>query len=748
MNSDSDSPHPIADVGRLVQVTPSARAAHAGVPAVRVRANHGTSDARIGVTFLIVFLVLIMGMLAAGAFYARNYDRQYRARVEQQLSAIADLKVSELVQWRRERLGDGTILFRNAAFSGMVRRFLENRHDIATQEDIRTWLNAIYASSHQYDQLRLLATDGTPLLAAATNQLPVSASVLQCIPEVLRSGQVTLVDFHRHSSDQKVYLTLMIPVLDEADAHRPLGVVTMRIDPQTYVYPYIQRWPTPSSSAETLLVRREGNEAVFLNELRFQTNAALNLRFPLDRLTMPGVRAALGENCFMEGLDYRGDAVLAAVRTIPGTPWALVARMDTAEAFGPLRRELWKIFGLTAALLFGMGSCAGLFWRHENIRQLKGRVEAADELRASETRYRRLFEAARDGILILDAKTGMVVDVNPYLVELLGVSREVFLGKKVWELGFFKDLVANEANFVELQQKGYVRYEDMALEGYDGKRHEVEFVSNVYLADNLKVIQCNIRDISDRKRMELVLLQTNAELQQRNEELERFLYSASHDLKSPVVTVRTFLGYLEQDMAAGDAGKIAKDLNFICTAADKMALLLDDVLEIARVGRVTNPPVQVTLRNLMDDALAAVAGRIAERGVTVQVNDDEVALHGDRIRLAEVFQNLLENACKFMGDQKTPRIEIGVEQRESGPVFFVRDNGIGIDPRHQSKLFNLFEKLDPKVEGTGIGLALVKRIVELNRGRIWVESAGVGQGACFCFTLPGALGGGGGGQKP
>ena len=358
---------------------------------------------------------------------------------------------------------------------------------------------------------------------------------------------------------------------------------------------------------------------------------------------------------------------------------------------------------------------------------------------ASEVRYRRLFEAARDGILILDAETGMVVEVNPFLIELLGYSREAFLGKKVWDLGFFKDIVANQDNFAELQRKEYICYEDMALETAEGRRIEVEFVSNVYRVNRQKVIQCNIRDITTRKRMEQALHESSLELQHKNAELERFLYTASHDLKSPVVTVRTFLGYLEQDLAAADAGRIAKDINFIRAAADKMAQLLEDLLEISRIGRIVSSPVRVTFRQLVDDALAAVAGSIAERGVTVQVDDRELTLFGDRVRLAEVLQNLLDNACKFMGDQPAPRIEIGFEARGAETVFFVRDNGIGIDPRFQAKVFGLFEKLDPKAEGTGIGLSLVKRIVELHGGRIWVESAGLGQGTGFYFTLPGTM---------
>ena len=192
-------------------------------------------------------------------------------------------------------------------------------------------------------------------------------------------------------------------------------------------------------------------------------------------------------------------------------------------------------------------------------------------------------------------------------------------------------------------------------------------------------------------------------------------------------------------MAAADAGKIAKDIDFIRAAADKMAQLLENVLQIARIGRVVNVPVRATFRQLVEDARAAVAGRIAERGVTVTVGEGDVALFGDRLRMAEVFQNLLDNACKFMGDQKEPRIAVGFEARAGESVFFVRDNGIGIDPRHQDKVFGLFQKLDPKAEGTGIGLALAKQIVELHGGRIWVESPGAGLGAGFYFTLPAAV---------
>jgi PAS domain S-box-containing protein len=325
------------------------------------------------------------------------------------------------------------------------------------------------------------------------------------------------------------------------------------------------------------------------------------------------------------------------------------------------------------------------------------------------------------------------------MVEMLGFSRDEFLGKKIWELGFFKDIIANRDNFEELKEHQYIRYEDLPLETAAGQKMEVEFVSNVYKVGKQKVIQCNIRDITVRRRMEIEKEKYTKELAEKNTELERFTYTVSHDLKSPLVTIKTFLGYLEQDIAAADTERIAKDVLFMNGAADKMGNLLRELLEMSRIGRMVNLPVEVTFRELVQETLTLVAGAVAEKGIQFMLSDDPVTLYGDRSRLIEIWQNLVENAVKFMGDQSAPQIDIGVEHRENETVFFVHDNGLGIEPRYQLKLFNLFEKINAKTEGTGMGLAITKRIVELYQGRIWVESKGLGQGTCFFFTLPGAL---------
>lgn len=226
------------------------------------------------------------------------------------------------------------------------------------------------------------------------------------------------------------------------------------------------------------------------------------------------------------------------------------------------------------------------------------------------------------------------------------------------------------------------------------------------------------------------------ELESKNAELERFTYTVSHDLKSPLFTIRGFLGYLRQDALAGNTGRLESDIQRIVDATEKMQQLLNDLLELSRVGRLMNEPALVNIQQLVSDALNLSHGRIHNRGVEVRVQDGLPSVYGDRQRIFEVFQNLVDNAAKFMGEQPKPIIEIGASGWQNGmPVLFVRDNGVGIDPKHLDRIFGLFNKLDPKSDGTGIGLALVKRIIEFHGGAIWVESQ-PGNGSTFYFTLP------------
>jgi signal transduction histidine kinase len=368
------------------------------------------------------------------------------------------------------------------------------------------------------------------------------------------------------------------------------------------------------------------------------------------------------------------------------------------------------------------------------FRDITERKRAEEALRGSEAELLSILESTGDGILAVDRNGEKVIKANQRYAEMWRVPQSIIdAGDNNAMRNFVLNQLSDPDAFLkrvhELYNTDTVAVDTLAFkDGRVFERHGFPMMMDEAVLGRV----WSFRDITERKRQE-------RELSDKSAELERFTYTVSHDLKSPLVTVKTFLGYLEQDLLAPDAERVKQDVGYMRGAADKMGHLLDELLNLARVGRKMNPPVRVAFQQVAREAIGLVAGRISTSRAEVSVADAAVVLEGDRPRLVEIWQNLVENACKFMGDQPKPRVEIGVEQRGAEMVFFVRDNGVGIEPRYQEKVFSLFEKLNPKMEGTGMGLALVKRVVELYKGRIWVESGGLGQGANFLFTLPAAI---------
>jgi signal transduction histidine kinase len=228
-----------------------------------------------------------------------------------------------------------------------------------------------------------------------------------------------------------------------------------------------------------------------------------------------------------------------------------------------------------------------------------------------------------------------------------------------------------------------------------------------------------------------------SDLEAKNEEMERFTYTVSHDLKSPLVTIQNFLGLIQKDLNNGKYERAQRDLSRVGGASQKMFQLLDDLLALSRAGRLIGKPEAIHLTPLVEDVVELLSGPIAEAGVEVRVADDLPVVYGDVLRLSTLFQNLIENAIKFSRDSDHPRIDIAwhASSQDCSPIFFVSDNGCGIAVHDQQQIFDLFNKLDSDSTGSGVGLALAQRIVAVHQGRIWVESQGLGQGSTFYFTL-------------
>ena len=374
------------------------------------------------------------------------------------------------------------------------------------------------------------------------------------------------------------------------------------------------------------------------------------------------------------------------------------------------------------------------------------RTAVEQALRASELSYRRLVEAAKDGILILDADTGRISDVNPFLVELLGFSRDEIIGKTVGELSPFKDIESNKVMLERLQKEGYVRYEDLPLESRDGRRIPVEIVSNVYQCGERNVIQCNIRDITKQKLAQDQIRSLNTELEQRvaertvqmqttNDELESFSYSVSHDLRAPLRHIKDDVVKLLQNGAQSEKNLVC--LAMITKSVNRMRDLIDDLLAFSRAARAELVKTAVNLDELVRATMKDFDGETRARQITWKIQPLPT-VQADRTLLRMVFVNLMSNAVKFTSARAEAKIEIGCIHKKNGDnIIYIRDNGAGFDPNYAGKLFGPFQRLHSyeEFEGTGIGLANARRIILRHGGRIWAEGV-VNCGATFFFCLP------------
>lgn len=358
-------------------------------------------------------------------------------------------------------------------------------------------------------------------------------------------------------------------------------------------------------------------------------------------------------------------------------------------------------------------------------------IAAQNAFQRSEARLRALLDAIPDMIFEFDREGAILQFMPSSTIHPLRPPEE-FLGRNIAEV--MPPDVASQTLFAiqRALESGLVQAFEYQLPEFNQQSY---YEATVIRNDDQTVIAM-VRDVSARKWAATERDKLIDELEKKNAELEQFTYTVSHDLKSPLITIKGFLGLLREDVESGDHERMERDIQRISGAAEKMHALLGDLLELSRVGRLINAPEAVSFNDLVSETIELLHGHISQSNIRVLVEDDLPVLNVDRRRAVEVLQNLIENAVKFMVDQPNPVISIGqAGERDDMPVLFVRDSGIGIASEFHERIFGLFNKLDAHSEGTGIGLALVKRIIEFHGGRIWVESEPE-KGSTFFFTLP------------
>ncbi|MEW6326731.1 MAG: PAS domain S-box protein [Thermodesulfobacteriota bacterium] len=363
------------------------------------------------------------------------------------------------------------------------------------------------------------------------------------------------------------------------------------------------------------------------------------------------------------------------------------------------------------------------------LEDITERRQAAEELRESEEKYGTLVENSLTGIYI--DQDGKIVFANNRFAAIYRYPREELLEIESWRLVHPEDRpLINQIRLKRLAgEEAPSEYEARGLTK-DGETIWINRRNTRIEYKGRPAILGNIVDITEQK-------QAEEQLREINEELKNFIHIVSHDLKTPIISIQGFAARLLKNYQEklGDKGR--NYLERIKSSACRMEMLISDLLALSKIGRVASTFEDVSALDIVKEVISNLQYRMKENGVEVVVPLGLPVIHADQARLYQVFENLLVNATKYMGNTKNPRIDIGYEDKGDFHQFYVRDNGSGIDPQYHRKIFEMFYRLkETKAEdGTGLGLAIVDRIVRNHGGKVWVESE-KGKGAAFYFTLP------------
>ena len=380
-------------------------------------------------SLLILFLGLASGITVVGLLYLNQQQANARSVAHAELEAIADLKVQQLVNWRNERLGDGRFFSQAAFVRRDVARLLATPGDATIEAEVLQWLTLLKAGQ-RYERVTIFDSQSNPRLSIPPGTDGISPTLGTHLLEALRSNRVIMADLHRHDAAEEIHLDLLVPVLpprelpsisgpSAGEPGPPLAVIHLEIDPRRFLYPLVQSWPTPSPTAETLLVRREGLDVLYLNELRHQPGTAMTLRRPLDEARSPAAMGIRGTRGIHEGLDYRGVPVAAVVRPVPDTAWFMVAKVDEVELYAPLQQQALAVGAMMLSLLMAATFGVTVFSRRRDELFLRAQLSAEQERRVLAERYEHLMKHASDAVLLTDAQWH-ILEANDRAVQAYG----------------------------------------------------------------------------------------------------------------------------------------------------------------------------------------------------------------------------------------------------------------------------------------------------------------------------------------
>ena len=682
---------------------------------------------------LIALTVLVAGV---GAFGYRSLSEEIRRETQRTLAVIAEQKRQHIEGWLAEARVDAQMVFSGhsqleALFAGWVDG---GRRDEVAYARMQALVEEL-VRLRGWQGLALIDAEGAPALVVGSPDLSTHA---ERIADVLRRPRVEFVDLHEDAQGRTHY-GVLAPVGVPAR-----GVAYLSWEAEAALYPMVEAWPVPTRSAETYLVRRDGEGVRFLTPLRHQAGAALALERPLATPDLPAARAVLGERGILSGgRDYRGVPVLAYAAAVEGTPWLMLAEIDEREAYSGIRTLTWGMGVVMALGLMLVYSAGYLVWRRDREQRERAALQARQ---AAEARFRVIFEQAPLGVVLLDPRTRRITEANPRFAEIVGRGVGELVGADPMALTHPDDVAES------LRQLG--RLDARRIDGYRlNKRYLRPDGTPVWVSLAFAPVQVAsedaprylgiVEDISARIEMEERLRQASAAAAAANAAKSEFLAHMSHEIRTPMNAVLGLAQVLEREpLAPAQRDMVGR----IRGAGQSLLAILNDVLDLSKIeaGQLRIEPRPFDLRALLANLDSLMGQAARAKGLALRIEPPALPpgqLRGDGLRIEQILINLVSNAIKF-----TERGEVSVrvrtdevEEAQLRVHAEVRDTGIGIAPEAQARLFAPFTQADAGIArrfgGTGLGLSICKRLVELMGGAIGVRSQ-PGLGSTFWFELP------------
>jgi PAS domain S-box-containing protein len=674
------------------------------------------------------FVVLPVALAAVGWVIERSMRHEIRAQAVGQLSTLAEVKVEQISDWRAERLADVAAIAAPPLDAADLALLARGRPPPA----LAAWYRDIQ-KRHVYADVLVVSSRGEPLFSASGRRGDLDGPTVEASSRALARGGAVLSDLHRSARDGRAYLDAAAPI----PAGEPRAALVLRTDADT-LFPLLQAWPASAASVEALLVRRDGDDVLYLSELRHEAGAALAKRIPLSRTSVLSVQAVGGATGFREGLDYRGVPSLAEIRAVPDSTWRLVAQVDRDEVFATERHLAWAAgFALSAFLALG-GLLVATWLRGERQRRAAVERVALDD--ALRHRAEVLANVA-DAVVSTDAALRLT-SWNPAAERIYGFTEAEALGRVHPELveAHYGPVQTREWMLGELQRHGRVelslrqRRKDGALIDIDATIVAVRDSQGRFLG----YIGVN-RDVTERRRAEAELKRASERLAvaDRMASVGTLAAGVAHEINNPLAYVISNLSSASEVAAAlpGGAAELQEALREAREGAERVRRIVGELRTFSRPDEAARGPLDV--RRVLDAAVNLARHEIRHRAQVVKRYEDVPPVDANESRLAQAFLNLIVNAAQAIpeGRADANQIVLGARLADGRVRVEVSDTGVGIAPEHLGRIFDPFYTTKPVGVGTGLGLSICHGIVASLGGEIRVESA-PGKGSTFTVVLP------------